>query len=329
MTQIIQMPFKGVLMSTIEHYHLVINECSGSGRGKKISQQVIQTLTNKRLSIELYKSVYPGHTIKLVHSLAQKITQNPALSQLIIIIGGDGTLHEAFLGLGEEFAHLPLGYIPSGSGNDFARGNGIPKNPVKALEQILAADQPKKIDVLQYLDHHQNSTGYAVNNVGIGFDAAIVKKANHSPSKPFLNKIGLNSLVYLACFIQVFFKQASFPLTIIIDGKKKQFEDAFLVTVNNHPYFGGGIPVSPKASQVDGKLDLIILPKLPFLKILYLFSLMITGEKHLNHKDVYYSQSKTLSLKTTRTIDSNADGEELTYQSIDFTLHTSSRYFWH
>lgn len=315
-------------MSTIEHYHIIINEFSGSGSGKKISKQIIEMLKDKHFSFQLHKSTYPGHAIELARSLAQEIDQTPSLAQLIIAIGGDGTLNEVLTGLGEQYAHIPIGYIPSGSGNDFARGTGISKDPKKALNQILTVQHPKKLDIIQYCDYRQQRKGFAVNNVGVGFDAAVVKKANHSLSKAFLNKIGLNSLVYLAWFIQVFFKQASFPLTITVDEKTETFDDAFLVIVNNHPYFGGGIPVSPKASQLDGQLDLIVLPKLSFLKLLQLFALLAFGGKHLTHKGVYYYQSHSISLKTTQTIDSHADGEDLVEQPIDFQLKTSSRYFW-
>lgn len=315
-------------MSTIENYHLVINELSGSGKGQKIAQQISKLLTDKNLRFQLHKSTHPGHTLELTKALAQEIDQNPVSNQLIIVIGGDGTLHEALTGLGEQYAHLPVGYIPAGSGNDFARGAGISKKPAEALEQILNAQHAKKLDIIHYYDHNQESKGFAVNNVGIGFDAAVVKKANHSPSKVFLNKLNLSSLVYFSSLVQVFFKQEAFPLTITTDGKTKTFKDAFLVIVNNHPYFGGGIPVSPEASQLDGKLDLIILPKRSFTKLLYLFTLMIFGGNHLNYKDVYYYQAKNITLKTPSTIDSNADGEELIYQSIDFQLKTNSRYFW-
>lgn len=315
-------------MSTIEKYHLIINELSGSGKGKKVAHKISKLLADKNLPFQLHKSTYPGHTIEIAKTLAQDISQNLPLTHLIIVIGGDGTLHEVLTGLGEQFAHVPVGFIPAGSGNDFARGAGISKDPAKALEQILAVQYPKKLDIIQYYDRNQQSKEFAVNNVGIGFDAAVVKKANHSPSKVLLNKLGLGSLVYFASLVQVFFKQAAFPLTITTDGETKLFEDAFLVIINSHPYFGGGIPVSPKASQLDGKLDLIILPKRSFLKLLYLFALMIFGGKHLGHKDVYYYQAETITLTTTYTIDSNADGEELVYQPIDFQLKTSSRYFW-
>lgn len=319
---------KGVLMSTIKHYHLIINELSGSGKGKKVSHQIGNLLMAQQISFTVHKSAYHGHTVELTKVLAHEIEEEHNLSQSIIVIGGDGTLHEVLTGLGEQYAHIPVGYIPAGSGNDFARGTGISKDPKKALKQILTAQQATKLDIIEYYDHNQQSTGFAVNNVGIGFDAAVVKRANHSPSKVFLNKLGLSSFVYFASLIQVFFKQSAFPLTITTNGDTTQFDDAFLVIINSHPYFGGGIPVSPKASQIDGKLDLIILPKHSFANLLYLFVLMIFGGKHLNHKNVYYYQAPSISLKTTSKIDSNADGEILVDQPIDFQLKTSSRYFW-
>ncbi|MEG0552186.1 MAG: acylglycerol kinase family protein, partial [Carnobacterium sp.] len=158
--------FKGVFMISSTTFHIIVNELAGSGNGKKVSTTLIKLLNEKNIVFNLYPSQYAGHTIQLAKNLSKSTTINLTKKKhLLLIIGGDGTLHEAFLGLGEEQKHIPLAYIPAGSGNDFAKGLGISKNIAEALEQILNSKEPKEINILHFHENILNETGYAVNNI--------------------------------------------------------------------------------------------------------------------------------------------------------------------
>lgn len=246
----------------------------------------------------------------------------------MLIVGGDGTLHEALTGLGEEQKHIPLAYIPAGSGNDFAKGLTISKNVTEALEQILNCKEPKKIDILHFYESFSNETGYAVNNIGVGFDAATVKYANLSTIKKKLNTIKMGSLTYVVSLIIVLFKQKGFPIEVKVDNVRLIFPKAFLVTVNNHPYFGGGIGISPKASPYDNCIDLIVLQKVSVFKIIFLFILLLSGGRHLNHKDVHYLKGTHIEILSNQLADVQADGEFLGGKSVNLSIQSSIRYFW-
>src|SRR5690606_10498840 len=97
----------------------------------------------------------------------------------IIAVGGDGTLHE--VGNGVKGKSVPLGYIPAGSGNDFARAEGIPTNPISALERILR-HEPRPIDLAEV--NGRVMIGFS----GIGFDAQVAHVANHSRLKRLLKQ---------------------------------------------------------------------------------------------------------------------------------------------
>lgn len=310
-------------------FHIIVNELAGSGNGKKVSTALIKLLNEKSIDFNLYPSQYAGHTVQLAKNLSKSTTIDLTKKKhLLLIIGGDGTLHEAFLGLGEEQKHIPLAYIPAGSGNDFAKGLGISKNAAEALEQILNSKEPKEINILHFHENILNETGYAVNNIGIGFDAATVKYANLSTIKKKLNTIKLGSLTYLVSLVIVLFKQKGFPIEIKIDNITKLFPKAFLVTVNNHPYFGGGIRISPKSSPYDNYIDLIVLQKVSVFKIIFLFILMLNGGRHLNHKDVHYFQGSHIQILSNQLEDVQADGEFLGNKSMDLSIQSSTRYFW-
>lgn len=315
-------------MSTIQKFHLIINPLSGSGNGDKIGKKVKHYLEQKNKVVYVHESQYAGHITEITADIAQKIEQQSIRDSLIIVIGGDGTIHESLNGLGERYVSIPLGYIPSGSGNDFARGAGISHHPKEALEQILAATEPKELDVLAFTDISTQHKGYSVNNIGLGLDASIIKEVNHSSSKSIFNKLKMQSLIYLSAVISLFIRQKPFPLAVDVDGKKISFEKAFLVTSNNHPYFGSGIKISPKASLTDGKVDLIVIERISGFKFLKLFFVLFTTGKHLEDEVVHYFKGENVHLFVSSSVEGQTDGEELGFSPFDLVIHTEKRYFW-
>lgn len=315
-------------MTTINEFHLLVNPTSGSGKGKRMGHHIKQYIEQKGKTVQLHESQYPGHITKLTAELAQQISLEKQNNSLIVIIGGDGSLNEALNGLSDEYSTVPLGFVPSGSGNDFARGVGISSNPKEAIEQVLAAAQPYEIDVLYYTDQATQRQGYAVNNFGLGLDASIIKQVNHSSSKSIYNRLNLNKLTYLSAVVSNFMRQQPFPLTINMDGKVESFERAFLVTTNNHPYFGSGIKISPPSNPTDGKLDLIVLERISALQFLRLFFILFVNGKHLEDDLVHYYSGKQLHLRALKPVEGQTDGEELGEYPYDLTLQTVKRFFW-
>lgn len=317
---------RGRLMANIQALILIVNETSGAGKGKKVADHIQSLLQQEQCRYRLLISHYPGHVIQLVKELID--SSFDLRKERIVIIGGDGTLHEALIGLGEEHADIPLGYIPAGSGNDFARGIGIDRDSDKALKQLLSVQEPQAIQVIQFDDHHTHQSKYAVNNFGIGFDADVIMYANRSSIKKILNRFKIGSLSYMISVAAVFFQRRTVPLTLTIDHQKHFFQEAFLITVNSHPYFGGGINISPKADPRNTALDLIVLEKQPLYKVLWLILLLLYKGSHLEHKDVYYYNGINVHLQTSQQSFAQADGEELGKDEFDVTLHKVTRYFW-
>ncbi|MCA9766600.1 MAG: diacylglycerol kinase family lipid kinase [Carnobacterium sp.] len=309
--------------------YIIVNELSGSGNGKKVSIALSKQLIEKNIAFNLYPSQYAGHTVQLAKDLSKehdtKLTEK---KQLLLIIGGDGTLNEALTGLGETQKHIPLAYIPAGSGNDFAKALSISKDVAKALEQLLICEEPKEINILHYHDQISGVVGYAVNNIGVGFDGATANFINESSVKKKLSAIKMGSLTYLVSLIIVLFKQKGFPIKVKVGNVYRTFSDAFLVTVNNHPYFGGGMEISPKASPYDDVVDLIVLQKVSLFKFIFLFILMLNGGRHLNHKDVHYLQGPCIKILSNQQEYVQADGEFLGKKSLDLSIKSSTRYFW-
>lgn len=316
------------------YLHLLINEKAGSGSGKKAAEQIKNYLTTHNISYDTYTSNYHGHAIKIAEKLLattlrswnSSLTEESETYPLLVVLGGDGTLHEVINALGDH-SDIPIGYIPCGSGNDFARGVNLERKPTEALEHLLRIKEPDFYNTLCYKDNNTGDINYCSNNIGIGVDANIVATANHSTAKKQLNKLKLGSLSYLTAATSVVFKQKGFPLTLITDDETTEFKNTFLCTTTNHPYFGGGVALAPLADPKKEDMTIMIVERIAFPKLARLITQLLR-RKHLSSKYLHQFHTTEARLISKTLQYGQVDGEEMGYQPFDITFTTQKRLFW-
>ncbi|WP_165005387.1 MULTISPECIES: diacylglycerol kinase family protein [unclassified Enterococcus] len=317
------------------HYHLLINQAAGSGAGKKAAQKILPQFEKKKLAYSVYYSEYQGHDSEIAERLAKETlaswteenreTLDPF--PLLVIVGGDGTLHQVLDTFYQLDVEFPVAYIPAGSGNDFARGIGLSRDVEKALDSILTATAPQEINLLTYDEKVSEKRGIVVNNFGIGLDASIVHATNHSTAKERLNKYNLGSFSYLFSILRVFFKQKGFPILVDVGGKQMDFEKAFLCTTTNHPYFGGGVAIAPTADAFKPTIDLVVVERINLFKILWIIFLLLR-KKQLRSKNFHHYTSSKLRIVTTVPQYGQEDGEDIEPQSFDLRFSIKKQLFW-
>ena len=158
------------------HYYLLINQAAGSGSGKKVADKIIPLFAEKNLTYSVYYSKWKGHDAQIAEELAEdtlkewteETREQAAPFPLLVIVGGDGTLHQVLNTFHQLKVNFPVAYIAAGSGNDFARGIGLSRNAVKALENVLATTEPQEINLLSYEEKISDRHGVVVNNFWIG-----------------------------------------------------------------------------------------------------------------------------------------------------------------
>lgn len=195
--------------------HFIINMQSGKGRGRKVWKRIARYLHRKRIGYCLY-----------VTGKAKDATAYAASIHdgTIVAVGGDGTFHDVINGA--DFAKVDLGLIPAGRGNDFARGTGIPLDPIKALKCVLYGRRTP-------IDYIDVSGVRCLNVAGTGLDVAVLERVYAGKSKSYLS-----SLVYnLKHF-------TPYRLTVTADGITNVY-DAIMVGACNGTQIGGGIRLSP------------------------------------------------------------------------------------
>ncbi|WP_430609410.1 diacylglycerol/lipid kinase family protein [Enterococcus sp. DIV0876] len=318
-------------------YHVIVNPASGSGQGKKVADRIKKILDKHHFPYQFYYTTQAGEERLNAKKLVDEtllpwdeayLDNSDMHYPLLMVIGGDGTLHQVVTEVQQiEHQRFPIAYIPAGSGNDFARSLDLPKEAEKVFWQIAGTSHPQELNVIHYYEQIQEESGIAINNVGIGLDAAIVYTANHSSAKSRLNKYNMGSFSYIAAILTVLFRQKGFPILVECNGQQLSFSKAFLCTTTNHPYFGGGVPIAPTATVKEDKLDFVLVERVAMFKIFWLI-LLLTRKKHMNSR--YFHHISTTKLRIVSTIPQHGqeDGEEMGKRPFDLILTPGKQLFW-
>ena len=142
------------------------------------------------------------------------------------MIGGDGTANEAVDGI-TSLSDVKFGYIPTGSGNDFARGAGIPSDPLQALEAVLKGEE-KEINIGTALLGSQKRRFLV--STGIGFDAGICHEALASKITNTLNRLQRGQLpdVMIALRLLFYLEPFSYLLPMALFGRHTGFPEVHM-----------------------------------------------------------------------------------------------------
>jgi diacylglycerol kinase (ATP) len=167
----------------------------------------------------------------------------------LVIAGGDGSLHAVVNGLHRrgELGLGPVGLLPLGTGNDFARGLELPTDPADAARVILAG-VPRALDLLVDEDG-----GVVVNSVhtGAGADAARAGK----DWKERWGRVG-----YAIGAVQAIVAPREIRVRVEVDGEVvcTPHHRILQVALGNGRYVGGGAPLTPAAEPDDGHADVLV-----------------------------------------------------------------------
>lgn len=177
---------------------LIVNPIAGCGYALKVMEQVQSVLTARNLPFRVMRTEYPGYAAKLAREAVEMGCE------AVYVIGGDGTFSEAARGLAGS--GIPIGLIPAGTGNDFVKTLGTPKEPMAALDFILS-HEPRPCDAIDL------NGQIFLNVAGAGFDVTVLENV-----ADFGGKIrGL--LPYLVGLIRAIWKHRPLQLTYTVDGK--------------------------------------------------------------------------------------------------------------
>jgi diacylglycerol kinase (ATP) len=287
------LPLQEVWMFNLPKLGIVLNPTAGRGGALNIEKPLIEYLRLHNIVFQLEKTTAPLHATDLSSQLSK-------IFDIVIAIGGDGTVNEVAAGLIGSTASLAI--FPIGSGNDFNRIIGIPKKMDLAIDAIISG-RKKSIDLGRSTIINSNGVTqvkYFINTLGIGIDAEI---ANEIKRIKYLRGLPL----YLLAAIKVLSRYSPNKYTIF-DGETTCEEKVYLLCAGNGIYEGGGFKMLPDANPSDSKLKICLIRKMSAWNALPLVPKIINGT-HGNHKMVSLMDSKILNVSSLQPFIIHGDGE--------------------
>ena len=284
--------------------YFIVNPKSKSGRGLSVWNIVKNELDLKKIKYTYYVTTHKGHATKFVKHICS-LDDN---IHYIVAIGGDGTVNEIINGI-SDYSKVILGYIPTGSGNDLAKGLKISTKPLIALEQILQSKKFIYVDHGEMTLHNSDATPMRFcTSTGIGLDASICIKGLNSKIKYILNKIGLSKIIYALITLSKIISLKLVNADVTVDGKTYHYEKVAFITSLIHKSEGGGLLMAPNAKYNDQKLSVFMIYGMSKLKLLFCLAILFLG-KRPNFKGVITFDCTTIDIQTNETLPVHIDGK--------------------
>lgn len=222
---------------------------------------------------------------------------------LVVVAGGDGTLNGALEGLVET--GLPLGVLPLGTGNDFARTLGIPPDPVEAAA-IIAALRQKRVDLGWVNGKH------FLNVASVGLSVKVARALSGEVKKRW------GRLGYALSSLKAIREARPFHARLSCDGRHLAVE-ALQVSVANGRHFGGGMTVAEDARIDDARFDLVALGPCGIWELAASLPAFRAG-RHRELENVLSLRGREIDLATDRPLKVNTDGEITTATPARFRI---------
>ena len=273
---------------------LLINHHSRKGRHEK--QRARALLMKSNIAV-----IEPDEDDNRTY--AELIVAFSARVSFVIVGGGDGTLNAAAPGLLKT--GLPLGILPLGTANDFARTLGIPSDLEQAVN-IITAGQQRDVDLGEVNGH------LFLNVSSIGFSAELA----HNLTAESKKRWGVGG--YALAAFRLLRQSRPFSATLIHEGHAIPIKTV-QVSVGNGRFYGGGMTVERSAAPDDGLLDVYSLEIAHWWQMLALFPFLRRGTQG-RWRNVRTFSTTSLTLHTRRPHYINADGEIIGQTPAHFRL---------
>ncbi|MGH2778971.1 MAG: diacylglycerol/lipid kinase family protein [Actinomycetota bacterium] len=288
---------------------LVCNANAGSGGVGKCMPEVERLLEQRELDYEVLYTEGRGHATLLTREALDRGRQ------LIVAVGGDGTIHEVVNGLIDDDApinpEVRLGVIAAGTGCDFIKTFGIPSSPSHAVVHLDGPESfPIDIGKITFTEDGKQVVRYFANVAEAGLGARVVERAARLPR-------WFGPTVYFFAFWLSIARHR--PAQVTVDLMTRTYTGPMNnMVIANGQFFGGGMKIAPKAAPTDGVLDfqieharkreaIAVMPK-------------VYKGQHVPHPDILEAKRVEASIESDPPLLIEADGEVLGFTPARFQL---------
>ncbi|PJJ63700.1 diacylglycerol kinase (ATP) [Compostimonas suwonensis] len=290
---------------------MAVNPRAAFGRHRDVGPRVVAALRGGGYGVTaLLEPDYATLRSAAASALARP---DGGCADALVVVGGDG-----MVSLGANLVAqtgIPLGIVPSGTGNDMARGLGIPLDDTDAaiavLTRALGCGIPGSPVVVpgpiitRTIDagrvHHADGTTWFASVVSAGFDARVNERANGMRRPRGASR-------YTIAMVRELIGLRAIRYSLVVDGQAREL-DALLISVANNGSIGGGMRIAPDARLDDGALDLFVVAPLSRIGLMRVFPRVFRGT-HTSLPQVSLERVRSVALDAPGVV-AYADGERI------------------
>ena len=284
----------------MRQFTYLINPVAG-GRRSGADCAIRRRIAELDSQAEVVLTRRPGHA----EQLARERSMNK--DQVVVAVGGDGTVHEVARGL--VGARAVMAVLPLGSGNDFARMLHSPRDPEQAIAWFALAEA-RACDVGQVRverDSGEVIEAHFINSLGIGFEAVVAASAARARVFKGFSRYLVAALTHLWTYRA--------PEMLLRYADREINARQFLVALGNGRSAGGGFQLTPEAELDDGLLDLCRADDLSLPSLIRILPSALRGT-HARFAGVHTDRIDRISIDCPSGCGLHADGEVLADDAV-------------
>lgn len=291
----------------------IINPVAGSGKGLKDWPQISRILRENGIMPDFAFTEYKYHTIELAVEAV-----NSGYRKLIVV-GGDGTIHEVVNGLFIQQAvpstDVLVSVVAVGTGNDWIRMFGIPRKYSEVIRAIAEGHSfMQDVATISFHKAQVRQERYMANVAGIGFDAFVNYKYNQLKEEGRYSK-----WLYMWSALKSVLKYSSTGVKVWVDDELVVNDLVYSATIGIGKYNGGGMLQTPDAIADDGLLDVTVIQNISKIGVLRRFKSLYDGRIY-KIKKVSLNRGRRIRIESTPEIRVEVDGEALGFSPFEFEI---------
>ncbi len=286
---------------------LIINPAAGGGRTAKKWPRVVELLKAGGLSFDYEVTTAPDQARELARSAAR------AGYQLVVSVGGDGTINEVVNGLHDsgDLSRVTLGIVDTGSGSDIIRTLGIPRDYRQSCLRVLNPDKiTLDLGIAECTSGGARVKRLFVNLAALGLGAEVIK------ARSMKFKSWGRTASYLLAYLATFLSYRNGKVALTVDGHATE-ASVCVIVVSNGKYAGGGMLLAPDADPGDGLLNVMTVGDLNKLELLRWLPKVYRGG-HVAHPLVSTATAREVVVSPVGPMSVQVDGEFLGQAPADF-----------
>jgi YegS/Rv2252/BmrU family lipid kinase len=283
----------------MRQFTAIVNPTAGGSAGAAALLRVARLLREAGAGLETEYSRSLTHAQELARQAGER-------DRVVLAVGGDGIaggIGGALSGTG-----TPLGLVPAGRGNDFARALGLPGDPAE-LARVLLHHRPRLVDTIE-VESAVHPRAVVLGSVYAGVDALANRHANHA---------GLlrGAASYYAGGLRAVTTWRAATYQVTVDGVEHTHR-GYTVVAANSAYYGSGRMIAPGARVDDGLLDVVMIREAPRRLFFTLMNELKSGA-HVDRPEVRILHGREIRVAADREVPYGADGE------VEATLPVTAR----